>query len=77
MQKFSGVQRSCDARQGCQMLDKKYGTCLSYLWQFFGKKFLKMAIFLAIFIFHHKMAILGNIDFIVFAIHIFSMLSIF
>jgi len=29
--------------QGCQMLDRKYGKCLSNLWQIFGKKFMKMA----------------------------------
>jgi len=39
------------------MLDKKYGKCLSDLWQIFGKKISKMAIFLAILIFHYKMAI--------------------
>jgi len=39
------------------MLDRKYGKCLSSLWQIVGKKFLQMAIFLAILIFHYKMAI--------------------
>jgi len=27
--------------QGCQMLDKEYGKCLSSLWQIFGKKIWK------------------------------------
>jgi len=27
------------ARQGCQMLDRKYGKCLPNLWQTFGKNF--------------------------------------
>jgi len=40
-------------QQGCQMLDRKYGKCLSNLWQ----KFWKMAIYLAILIFHYKMTI--------------------
>jgi len=39
------------------MLDRKYGKCLSNLWQIFGKHFLEMAKFLAILIFHYKMAI--------------------
>jgi len=56
------------------MLDRKYGKYLSNLWQIFGKKFLKTAIFLAILIFQDKMAIFGNIDFIAFAILIFSIL---
>jgi len=48
------------------MLVKKYGKCLSNLWQIFGKKLLKMAIFLATLLFHYKIAIFSNIDFIVF-----------
>ena len=54
------------------MLDRKYGKCLSNLWQPFSKKFLKMTTFLAIFLFHYKMPIFGNIHFIFFAIYIFS-----
>jgi len=38
------------------MLDRKYGKCLSNLWQMFGKKIMKMAKLLAILIFHYKMA---------------------
>jgi len=49
------------------MLDRKNGKWLSNLWQILGKKLLKMAIFLAILIFHYKMAIFWQYtDFIVF-----------
>jgi len=54
------------------MLDRKYGKCLSNLGQIFGKKILKMAIFLAILIFQWQF--FGNFDFIAFAIRIFSIL---
>ena len=36
--------------QYCKMLGRKYGKCLSYLWQFFGKIFVKITIFFAILI---------------------------
>jgi len=39
------------------MLDRKYGKYLYNLRQIFGKKFLKMAMFLAILIFHYKIEI--------------------
>ena len=29
-----------ELQQGCQMLDRRYGKCLSNLWQIFGKTFL-------------------------------------
>jgi len=49
-----------ERQQGFQMLDRKYGKCLSNLWQIFGKTFLKGTIFLTILVFHYKMAIVGQ-----------------
>jgi len=50
---------------GCQMFHRKYGKCLSNLWQIFGQKFLKMAILLAIWIFHYKMPIFWQYGFFI------------
>jgi len=46
------------------MLDRNYGKCLSNLWQIFGKKILKMAIFWQYGFFITKLQFFGNIDFI-------------
>ena len=72
----SMARRARESVQGCQMLDRKYGKCLSNLWQMFGKQLSTTAIFLALLIFHYKTAIfLAILISYLFAIDIFSMLS--
>jgi len=50
------------------MLDRKYGKCLSYLCQIFGKTYLKMAKW----DFHYKMAIFWQFDLISYFFHTFN-----